>query len=414
MGEETVALLPMIDVHDIIHHMGECGKQDELLGAVETVIAFWRHYRHTVKANWALFHPASDEAKPLGFHGDECKVTGYDKLYALQWSPVLGNSKKKTTSQDCRYPIFVCRSDRVIPDKTFRPVCRRVTWSLNALLKGVNPFVDENGIPVTGKQRELAGKPIAGCTAVMAELRGDWQWYFWLFGLRAYWKARRICGRCWATSADLSNFDEDAGWRQTRRTKADFMENVLPANPIELVEAPGYDPDMMRDCSLHTLNLGHGQTINGCALVGLAKQAAFSSSPAHIELEPQLKMAHDAFKVWCKLRKVSCSQPRFTLCTLNQHNPLKPTFLHQKGWNGRVVTAWLSDVCVAHATQNPTHENQAVAACVWGLACYFLRCEQCPRFLTQDEAAEIYRYCKISLDAFKALARMSVAGVFSS
>ena len=78
-------------------------------------------------------------------------------------------------------------------------------WSLKQMMLGKFPLVMHNGGPFADKYRQsLAGKPI-GVQAILAELKGDWEFFADILHLPRWNNTEGLCFLCRATKAHLSS-----------------------------------------------------------------------------------------------------------------------------------------------------------------------------------------------------------------
>ena len=93
-------------------------------------------------------------------------------------------------------PLAANTKKFVIKGDTFDDILSIVQWSLEACALGVFPARRHDGAVFqrSDKQRaKQALKPL-GCSAVLVEVRGDWQFYKTCFGLPGW---RENAGCCW-------------------------------------------------------------------------------------------------------------------------------------------------------------------------------------------------------------------------
>ena len=66
------------------------------------------------------------------------------------------------------------KKSELLPDgSTLNAIFRVISWSLNAMLAGKTPEVDEQGCQLNGGGQVLAGR----WSAATIQVRGDWQFY---------------------------------------------------------------------------------------------------------------------------------------------------------------------------------------------------------------------------------------------
>lgn len=182
--------LPIIPPHALFHYLHVSGKFQRNDAAIRE---FWQH---TTRYGWLQRgHPgATVNACPLGLYGDDCRYNkAGEKLVVINFNMLLQEAKSLDLS---RFPLFLLRVSRMVPDYSLTRVYQLLMWSFNALASGVHPDVDFEGNPLPQTYAQLKGKPIAGGPAWLCELRGDWKWSREAFALSTHWGAREICHLC--------------------------------------------------------------------------------------------------------------------------------------------------------------------------------------------------------------------------
>ena len=113
-----------------------------------------------------------------------------------------------------------------------------------------------------------------------------------------------------------------------------------PTNVSPLILLRRFHVRKIQWCQLHNLNLGLLWTSNGGCLAFLLEAGQFGEPSLDVRF--RLENAYDAFKLWLQQSRFTCSQRRFTQKMLfkAEHGP----YLSAKGWNSRVICAWLADV----------------------------------------------------------------------
>ena len=144
---------------------------------------------------------------------------------------------------------------------------------LRSFACGTWPSIRHDNIPfansklVGDKARaERAGEPMRmrGC---LVDVRGDWDWYKYLFGV-AGWQlgpaTKPICYRCACTVGQLHEFGLDASWRRTLRGPREYLElartTALYTAPLAV---PGFSWCMLRPGVMHVACLGVAQDCLG-------------------------------------------------------------------------------------------------------------------------------------------------------
>ena len=302
----------------------------------------------------------------------------------------------------------VLNGKRLIPGRSLAPVFRVLAWSFAALLSGVFPGSTPE-VQLCEKRAAMAGKSIAeGRRFALVELRGDWEWFYSLFQFKVYWRSVECCWLCLANTTNYADFSDNAPWLAQGRSHQGFMADVC-GDPGPLAAVPGFHMQMLKPCSMHTVNLGLGCDLNGALLVD-----AITEFPAQFgggTTAEKLRQAHDLFKLWARANAMPHSQPMFTEASL--HISETGYVSHSaKAWNSRVVSAWLSALWTDMSRQHPQDSNTALrASAVFALAAFYQLVEESPRLLSPAQGALALQWMLQCLRAYKVIAlRAAQAG----
>lgn len=112
----------------------------------------------------------------------------------------------------------------------------------------------------------MANKPL-GCTALLTEVRGDWEMYKNTFGLSG-WADKGpagCCYRCYATKDSMRDCTSTAPWRTQRKTTTShFADCLQQGKPISsLFSAPGLQLQCFVIDWLHACDQGVAQDFLG-------------------------------------------------------------------------------------------------------------------------------------------------------
>jgi hypothetical protein len=94
---------------------------------------------------------------------------------------------------------------------------------------------------------------------------------------------------------------------------------------------------------MHGLNLSVDSHVCGNVLWDLCVENAGAVG----QHDSYLEGIWEEFNIWCKARKISCSQKRFSLVTINMKKANKYPLLAGKAANTRTVLAFLAEKYVA-------------------------------------------------------------------
>jgi len=172
---------------------------------------------------------------------------------------------------------------------------------------------------------------------------------------------------------------------------------------------------VLHDC-LHSQLLGTGKTANGSAIVYLAEVGFFGAFPQHglysDSLAIVLRQAHLHFFRWKKEHGLQASQPRFTPARLARKTRMNYPVLSSKGIPSKVVTFWIANCCVEHASRaEATDLDRLVATCLHSYANSLRTMDTAGLILTEQEGESYYRSVMQHLLSYAALHSKSRAAV---
>ena len=142
---------------------------------------------------------------------------------------------------------------------------------------------------------------------------------------------------------------------------------------------------------------GWGRLINGAIIYELALEQHFGGGA----LSEQLAAASLRLKEWARANRVACNQPKFTASRINVSKKKDAAELKGKGWNSRVVTAWLSSEVQRAQRQDDHHDLRVSVACC--LARLYSRLEHLPQLLSEEEAVECHDLGLTALRCYRLL-----------
>ena len=196
-----------------------------------------------------------DHALPIGVHGDAGAFTKHDSLMVISWNGLLGQGQTRVK----RFVFtFVRKVDYT--KETLDRIFELLAWSVNAMARGETPALDWDRKPLLQAPGRLAGL----YSAVLAQVRGDWQFYVEIFQLPPWNGALRMCWLCRASSAleslSFNNCGPNAGWRHTRFTDESYrahLRGLGMAIPVLLLFVIGLRLECIMIDALHSLDLGY-------------------------------------------------------------------------------------------------------------------------------------------------------------
>ena len=175
---------------------------------------------------------------------------------------------------------------------------------------------------------------------------------------------------------------------------------ALGARAPPLLLLPGFDKSMVKTCSMHTINLGYGQQANGNVMASLLRRGTFGATA--LPLKSRLHTAYADFRAWLRERRITCSQPPFTMAMFNVRTDVSSPEMDSKAWNS-MASAWLSEVTAASRLQDTSDEAVLCNAVAWGLSELYNCVERSPREMSEAQAAAAEEAGTLSLQAYNVL-----------
>ena len=198
-----------------------------------------------------------------------------------------------------------------------------------------------------------------------------------------------------------------------RLTTAQFYLRAVGPRICPLAFVTGFQQDLIRPCMMHSVHLGICQWLNGCAVHDLIDHGYLGPPP----LQSQLNVLCKRFNDWCKVNRIRHYQPYIPAALLLVKAGDYPE-LRLKAWCSRVLTSFcsvvLQDLCAQMRGEGrhvPGPLALAAASCQ-RLSQWMLLIEQCPRYLTVEQAENLQRIGWEFLDVYQVLAgEMIRAGI---
>ena len=189
-----------------------------LQGPAGAVREYWQNL---ASSNFVKSHPLLsnlDTTFPIGLHGDAGAFTKHDSLMVISWNGLLGRDCGRTKRIAC---TFVRKRDYTA--QTLDAIWKIFSWSVNQMARGKHPVVDWDGNRIPN----AIGSDLAGqFTAVLVQVRGDWQFYVEIFSFPPWNGAVRMCWMCRASSSNkflaFTDTRESSQWRGTRFTDESY------------------------------------------------------------------------------------------------------------------------------------------------------------------------------------------------
>ena len=341
-GSTTTKDFPVLLPHKILKYLFETA-QIEI--HEDNLRKFWSHLRE-VQHPWVHSIDPTTQFIPIGVHGDEAHygadTANINKLTCIFLDLPLWRPKNARLS---RFLMFCIDSSQCVGYETLHPVLQSIAESINWVYFGM----DETGQITT--QRKF----------ILSELRGDQVWHRYIWRHLNWWRKRECCFRCGAVQNILGPNDplyydtrDDAAWKNTIVGTVDFIANGVSQYLLcPFATCMKFNVDLIKNCSMHCVNLGLAFTSNGACLKLLLDLGCFGDPST--ELKFRLNTAFDDFQMFCKLKKLQCSQRRFKVKHLmkDAHGP----YLTTKAYNARCIVAWMAS-CTMDAFNGNFSQNR--------------------------------------------------------
>ena len=207
---------------------------------------------------------------PIGFHGDGVPIQGTIRKESSDLMTI--NLPGSKLHRDLRVPFTVLQTKFHFQYQTKKAMLEIFLWSLDHLKKGMYPICRHDGTAwlTTDKARsKLTGQLPA--KAILAEIRGDWDWLNSYFNIPVWNTASGMCWLCEAKWPE-SKF-QTAAARSSGLSKAKFTQRVLDmGKPLcPLWEWPDMAPSfLILPDWLHVVDQGIGADIAGQLLIDLS------------------------------------------------------------------------------------------------------------------------------------------------
>ena len=281
----------------------------------DTLLQYWRE-AHGRGLPWAADgeHELNPRI-PIKFFGD-------DATYNKQGDHFMGFILscpiwRPHASRNSRWPVAVVSLYGSLGYATLHPILHALVWSLNVSFDF----------------------PLAcGYAFQVTEVGGDWKYLREAFNMTTHWNSDRCCHFCEIHRVEFPSLPQPLPHRSTN----DFIRDVISPNwPSPLILLRKFNLEVVQWCLLHTCHLGLLWTANGGAMDYLLNYGVWG--PPRLALKTRLLRASIAFKQWRKLNHVRCSQRPFSVRMLYKGG--HGAYLSCKGWNSRIVCAWLAEIC---------------------------------------------------------------------
>ena len=206
-----------------------------------------------------------DNTFPIGLHGDAGAFTKHDSLMVISWNGLLGRDNGRV-----KRIVFAFVRKRDYTPQTLNRIWELFAWSVNRMAVGKHPLLDWDMNPIVGALES----PLAGpYSAVLSQIRGDWQFYVEIFAFPPWNGAARMCWMCRASGSNpamsFTDCRENANWRGTRFSDESYRAHMHALGlslPLLLLLVIGLRLECISIDSLHALGLGFSAHVIGNTL----------------------------------------------------------------------------------------------------------------------------------------------------
>ena len=228
------------------------------------------HDEMTSRASWRDF------GIPLSVHGDAVPCiavgrAGTRSLDVYSWQSCFANGPSIEVKQ-----LAVSIFEQNKASGTMEAMWEVMLWSFVALSRGEWPRADHKGVPYApgSAAAALGGRPLAGgYYAVILQVKGDWDWFAKVLGLRSA-TAHKCCEWCDSdkSSGDSgmwpTDFSDAAVWKRRLYTVEGWRAQHERLHPL-FVKFEWLTLHNLELDELHVLYLGTSMDLLGAALFTL-------------------------------------------------------------------------------------------------------------------------------------------------
>ena len=263
---------------------------------------YWERRRPDFPAHPVYDGRDTDGVVPILLHGDEGEGRAKMKIMVVTWMSDLAQHRFIITI----VPASVCKMEG------------GVNLTLEAVLRAV-------AVDLQSQFGYLVG------------VKGDWKFLKEAFCMNRGWSSTQVCWRCNATLSgplQYSDVRDDAPWRQT------LDDNIVPW-PVDhvpaLMQAPGFEPKLIRADILHNWHLGMCRDFAGAVLIQLLLEGTWGQARTG-----QLKL-EAAFAAWSHENGYYTTVRSFTRANTCWHGRRYPVLKAGKGCDMVYIIKWLQE-----------------------------------------------------------------------
>jgi hypothetical protein len=321
---------------------------------------------------------------PIGFHGDGGGFNKHDSLYALSWNSLVSRGATMQT----KFIFTVMKKSDMVAD-SLDQLLRAFSWSMNVLLSGETPTLNWLNEPMAGGGNALAG----GHRGVLAQARGDWQFYCQAFYFPQWNCADVMCPFCRASSADAArswtDVSAEAGWRATKWVHEAYIAHRLAAGlaiPVLFAICLGFRLECVTVDPLHSVDQGVASHIVGSVMWYCANVRKFFPGSTQAT---RIKLMYADLQQWYRDTKTS-NKLRGELTVDRLRSTRGWAKIKSKAASTRTLAAYVLHLMLKYADfDDPMwghHDELAVGVCQLLVRFYELMADESQ---TLSEAAQI-------------------------
>lgn len=275
-----------------------------------------------------------------------------------------------------------------------------IAWSFQVLAFGQMPEDDHLGQPLKNHWRLKHKSKALKCTALLTEVRGDWEMFKNTFGLSGWADSGSCCFRCYATKQTMKDCSLTAVWRQQRKTTWDHFGDCLKAGkPISAIfSAPGLQMDCFVIDWLHACDLGVAQDFLGNLIFFLLNRFPGAS---------QEKKLGSVFRNMCHFYRESRADNRLDGLTMGmirktdkKTQKASAPKLRASAGETRALIPWGLQIAQALLNREDSFENTVLQAAVHLNTCYEMLARANYNALDLAHAGRQFLLLYVSLSGF--------------
>ena len=401
-GVPTDGRVPLLLPHETVHTLYTLDPldfHDRFVCDEDALEEYWARQSQTP---WCLGHPSRQtilesprRCVPLRLHGDDAPCGKAGSILVIQFTSCMC----RLSSWLSRWLTICIKQEIVVKNETLEALYKALVWSFAALASGTMPSEDHLGRPFTkGLRKDYAGKAICGHYLLLfCQLLGDLKWLKEEFRFKHFYNRNECCFFCRAIKTGNGYYNAfdyrlNCNWIGALRTT---LEYLMQHDKSELCNLPGWDLSGLAIDLMHVILLG----ILQIAIGGVLWEFAFEDCIWQADWLPggwkingalRLKLAYQDFLTWARGKKLSCSQPVFTIGRLSMESLTSSACFKSKAGNTMKVGYWLTERAVARADANPHNLHLAcIAGMMHGYSEIFCVCQQSGQFLSDHQAQRL-------------------------